>query len=313
MSCTWTSNATRAGSDEARTVRTRGNASMSARGFVSVCIDPFGIAAWRTRPARSTTRSSRGVLRSRAHPIRPIDKETPMATILGTGEHRYRVVEDWAKLPDGWEFKDVASVAVDSKDRVYVFNRGEHPMCVFDRDGNFLRSWGEGTFPRAHGLHIDANDILYCTDDGGHFVRKLHDGGQGAARDRRARQARAVHERRAVPPLHAHRPVTQGRDLRERRVRQRARAQVLAGRKAAAVLGRAGHRPRPVQHRAQHRRRPGRLGLRRRSREPPRPGVRRQRPLRDAVDQHAPAVRPVLLPRSRSGSSSSASSDRGWR
>src|ERR1043165_7805352 len=92
--------------------------------------------------------------------------------ILGAGKHRYRVVENWAKLPEGWEFKDVAAVAVDSKDRVYCFNRGEHPMIVFDREGNFIRSWGEGTFPRAHGLHIDANDILYCTDDGGHFVRK---------------------------------------------------------------------------------------------------------------------------------------------
>jgi len=95
-----------------------------------------------------------------------------MRTILGTGEHRYRVVEDWAKLPEGWEFKDVAAVGVDSKDRVYCFNRGEHPMMVFDRDGHFLRSWGEGTFPRAHGLFIDAEDNLWCTDDGGHFVRK---------------------------------------------------------------------------------------------------------------------------------------------
>ena len=93
-------------------------------------------------------------------------------TILGAGKHRYRVVENWAKLPDGWEFKDVAAVAVDSKDRVYCFNRGEHPMIVFDREGNFIRSWGEGTFPRAHGLHVDANDILYCTDDRGHVVRK---------------------------------------------------------------------------------------------------------------------------------------------
>ncbi len=95
-----------------------------------------------------------------------------MSTILGSGEHRYRVVENWARLPDGWEFKDVAAVAVDSRDQIYVFNRGEHPMMVFDRDGNFLRSWGEGSFPRAHGIHIDADDNLYCTDDGGHFVRK---------------------------------------------------------------------------------------------------------------------------------------------
>jgi DNA-binding beta-propeller fold protein YncE len=95
-----------------------------------------------------------------------------MTAILGSGEHRYRVVEDWARLPEGWELKDVAAVAVDSRDQVYVFNRGLHPMIVFDRAGSFLRSWGEGTFPRAHGLHIDADDNLYCTDDGGHFVRK---------------------------------------------------------------------------------------------------------------------------------------------
>ena len=98
--------------------------------------------------------------------------DTRTQVVLGSGTHRYRVVEDWAKLPEGWEFKDVAAVACDSKDRVYVFNRGEHPMIVFDREGKFLRSWGEGTFPRAHGLHIDAEDNLYLTDDGGHFVRK---------------------------------------------------------------------------------------------------------------------------------------------
>ncbi len=95
-----------------------------------------------------------------------------MAAILGSGEHRYRVVDNWAKLPDGWQLTDVASVAVDSKDRIYVFNRGAHPMVVFDRYGNFLRSWGEGLFSRAHGLHIDADDNLYCTDDGDHTVRK---------------------------------------------------------------------------------------------------------------------------------------------
>ncbi|MGH8765155.1 MAG: hypothetical protein ACRET8_05515 [Burkholderiales bacterium] len=41
-----------------------------------------------------------------------------MSIILGSGEHRYRVLENWAKLPEGWEFNDVAEVAVDSKDQV---------------------------------------------------------------------------------------------------------------------------------------------------------------------------------------------------
>jgi hypothetical protein len=79
-----------------------------------------------------------------------------MSVILGTGEHRYRVVENFAKLPDGWSLTDVAAVAVDSKDRVYVFNRGEHPMIVLDREGNFLRAGARAVFSRAHGLHIDS-------------------------------------------------------------------------------------------------------------------------------------------------------------
>jgi len=100
------------------------------------------------------------------------DSNKPGPMILGAGDYRYQVVEDWARLPAGWSFLDVAAVAVDHKDQVYVFNRGAHPMIVFDRDGNFLRSWGEGVFNRAHGIHIGPDESLYCTDDGDHTVRK---------------------------------------------------------------------------------------------------------------------------------------------
>ncbi len=101
-----------------------------------------------------------------------------MATIVGSGDFKYRIIENWAKLPDGWSFKEVAAVGVDSKDNVYAFGRGEHPIMVFDRDGKFLRSWGEGQYPRAHGVHMGPDDSIYLTDDGGHFVRKcrLEDG-----------------------------------------------------------------------------------------------------------------------------------------
>ncbi len=66
---------------------------------------------------------------------------------LGSGEYQYEPVDDWAKLPPGWSFKEIGGVGVDSNDNVYVFNRGEHPMIVFDRDGNFLRSWGRESSP----------------------------------------------------------------------------------------------------------------------------------------------------------------------
>jgi hypothetical protein len=92
---------------------------------------------------------------------------------VGSGDYRYRVNADWAKLPDGWSFKEVGGVGCDRNDNVYVFNRGAHPMMVFDRDGNFLRSWGEGQYPRAHGVHVAPDDTIFLTDDGGHFVRKV--------------------------------------------------------------------------------------------------------------------------------------------
>jgi hypothetical protein len=41
--------------------------------------------------------------------------------IVGSGAYRYRVNENWAKLPDGWSFKEVGGVGVDSRDKVYVF------------------------------------------------------------------------------------------------------------------------------------------------------------------------------------------------
>jgi hypothetical protein len=93
------------------------------------------------------------------------------------GEWTYEPVEGasaegWGRLPEGWSFKEIGTVGVDRNDNVYVFNRGEHPMIVFDREGNFLRSWGEGQYPRAHGLQMGPDDTVWLTDDGAHVVRQ---------------------------------------------------------------------------------------------------------------------------------------------
>ena len=88
-------------------------------------------------------------------------------------DFQYEANDRWAKLPSGWVWTEVAAVAADSQDRVYVFNRGEHPVMIFDRQGSFLRAWGEGLFARAHGLFIGPDDSIYCTDDLDHTVRKF--------------------------------------------------------------------------------------------------------------------------------------------
>ncbi len=91
---------------------------------------------------------------------------------------RYEVEPGWGALPSGWSFVEVAGVAVDTRDRVFVFNRGEHPVVIFDRAGNFLNAWGEGVFTRPHGITIGPDDTLYCTDDIGHNVRKFTANGE---------------------------------------------------------------------------------------------------------------------------------------
>jgi len=95
-----------------------------------------------------------------------------MSATFGGGDYTYRVLEGWARWPDEWQLGDVAAVGVDGNDRVYAFHRGDHPMVVFDREGNVLRTWGEGVFKRAHGIHMGADDTIYLTDDGDHTVRR---------------------------------------------------------------------------------------------------------------------------------------------
>ena len=91
---------------------------------------------------------------------------------------RWEPCEGWGILPKGWRFVEVAGVATDSQDRVFVFNRGEHPVIIFDRDGQFLGSWGADLFTRPHGLTIGPEDRLYCCDDLDHTVKTFNPKGR---------------------------------------------------------------------------------------------------------------------------------------
>ena len=86
----------------------------------------------------------------------------------------YKVVEGWEQLPKGFAHRDVAGVAVDQEDRVFLICRGENPVIVYDREGNFLRTWGKGDFSlRTHGIYVAPNGSIFATDDGNHTVRQF--------------------------------------------------------------------------------------------------------------------------------------------
>src|SRR5262245_48983413 len=98
-------------------------------------------------------------------------------TVVGSGKHTFEVHEDWAKPPESCEIV-ACSVTVDARDRVYCFSRSnEHPVVVFDRDGNFLTSWGAGLFAFPHMIRANKDDNLWLVDrDHGQMMLFTTDG-----------------------------------------------------------------------------------------------------------------------------------------
>jgi DNA-binding beta-propeller fold protein YncE len=102
--------------------------------------------------------------------------------IIGTAPYRYEFQRNWARLPRGWTFGETASTgwnrtcvsgAVAPNGDVMVLCRGAHPVLVFDAEGNFQTSWGEGVFSHfVHGLSIDRSGDVWITDTGLHTVTR---------------------------------------------------------------------------------------------------------------------------------------------
>ena len=97
-----------------------------------------------------------------------------MAITIGMGDFVYEYKADWARLPAGQTFQGPSAVAVDSQDRVYVFQRRGPPVVVFDRDGKFLSAWPrrDGELEDAHHIYIGPDDSVYLADRDAHQVLK---------------------------------------------------------------------------------------------------------------------------------------------
>ncbi|MDQ6676935.1 MAG: peptidyl-alpha-hydroxyglycine alpha-amidating lyase family protein [Acidobacteriota bacterium] len=85
----------------------------------------------------------------------------------------YHAVENWAKLPAGWNLGECSGVAVDRNDNVWVFNRGPHPVIEFDRTGKMLQAWSEVPVKSAHGIRVDPQGNIWLIDVAGHKVLKM--------------------------------------------------------------------------------------------------------------------------------------------
>lgn len=54
------------------------------------------------------------------------------------------------------------TIALDSRGRLFVGDRWNNRISIFDQDGKFLAAWSQ--FGRPSGIYIDRNDVLYVAD-----------------------------------------------------------------------------------------------------------------------------------------------------
>ena len=74
-----------------------------------------------------------------------------------------KFVKEWGKVGTGpGEFRNPHCLAFDSRGRLFVGDRGNGRIQVFDQDGKFLLEWKQ--FGRPSGLYIDKSDKLFSID-----------------------------------------------------------------------------------------------------------------------------------------------------
>lgn len=95
------------------------------------------------------------------------------------GELKYELVPNWEQLPEGMKHLDCVGAGIDANDRVYVITRMDARVIVYESDGTFVTSWGEGIFtPRTHCIKFAPDGSVYTADDGDHTIRKFSPQGE---------------------------------------------------------------------------------------------------------------------------------------
>jgi peptidylglycine monooxygenase len=99
--------------------------------------------------------------------------------IVILGDRRYAIQRKWARLPAGESFGFISDLMVDAEGRVHVAQRGtDRPIVVFDRDGRYLGSWGEGVLAEPHYINAGREGAILVADRDAHQVLRFDKDGR---------------------------------------------------------------------------------------------------------------------------------------
>ena len=98
---------------------------------------------------------------------------SPLQVAFAQAARTYEEVVAWAQLPAGTTWHQMSGLDIDSKGYIYALQRTPSMVMIFDSKGKFVRSWGDGMFPKAHALRIDRQNNVWITDRELHQVLKF--------------------------------------------------------------------------------------------------------------------------------------------
>jgi sugar lactone lactonase YvrE len=86
-----------------------------------------------------------------------------------------KFIKSFGQLGQGpGDFDQPHALAMDSRGRLFVGDRNNNRIEIFDQDGKFLEQWRQ--FSRPSGIYIDKNDNIYVADSESESVSRNHDG-----------------------------------------------------------------------------------------------------------------------------------------
>ena len=86
-----------------------------------------------------------------------------------------KYIKEWGKKGIGpGEFDIIHHMTFDSKGQLYIADRNNNRIQVFDQEGKFIRQYTQ--FSRPSGIAIDKNDVMYVSDSESESVSRNHYG-----------------------------------------------------------------------------------------------------------------------------------------
>ncbi|MHC4535909.1 MAG: peptidyl-alpha-hydroxyglycine alpha-amidating lyase family protein [Planctomycetota bacterium] len=90
----------------------------------------------------------------------------------------YVVDTTWPKKPDRFKWAQMAGIAVDKQDQIYIYTRSQPTVQVYNTDGALLRAWFIEDSSGSHFIRVGPEGNIWTANIAEHVIRKYDTSGK---------------------------------------------------------------------------------------------------------------------------------------